>query len=370
MNADEPDYLSVPLGDWDFPLNAWYVAATRPEVGRTPLHRWLLGKPVVLYRTEAGAPVALFDRCPHRGYPLSCGKLAGDQLQCGYHGLRFDTSGECTHIPSGGPMPRELQVESYPVIERWEWLWIWMGDPALADPALVPDLTSYGFGCEGWHAETGPLLECKSNYLLPFENLLDASHITFLHEGQIDAGQVASEPLTFAINTGRISVTRRIENEPQSPLTMRTFGFNGTHAHRTIIAEAIVPSLCSIRVVLEPVVKSTVDQQVNQLIVGITPQDRGRTLQFTAVAQTFPFLNENREQDLRNLLMEDVTAMQHIQALQEALPPSLKPEFGLRADKGAYQARRMFATLLRKEHQARMSTSASTSAQTTEGAEA
>jgi len=349
VNATIAQSERVPVGEWDFPRNAWYVAATRAEVGEQPLHRWLLGKPVVLYRTEAGTVAALFDRCPHRGYPLSAGKIRGDVIECGYHGLRFDPAGQCTLIPSGGDMPRGLGVESYPVVEAWDWIWIWMGDPADADPALVPDLTPYGFGCDGWHAETGPLLECRSNYLLPFENLLDATHITFLHNGAIDAGGVAGEPLQFEMKDGRISVSRQIRNERQTPLTMRTFGFSGDTAHRSIIAEAMPPSLCGVRVVLEPVEKSAVDRQVNQLIVGITPQDRKRTLQFTAVSQTFPFVNPNREQDLRDLLMEDVVAMERIQRLNDALPADEKPEFGLRADKGAYQARRMFAAMLRRE---------------------
>lgn len=352
MNAAIQRFERVPMGEWEFPRNAWYVAATRSELSDKPLHRWLLGKPVVLYRTANGAPVALFDRCPHRGYPLSSGKLAGDDIQCGYHGLRFDPNGHCTLIPSGGDMPRGLGVASYPLEERWEWIWIWMGDAALADPALIPDISRYGFGQAGWHAETGPLIECRSNYLLPFENLLDASHITFLHQGQIDAGGVASEPLDFGVENGCISVSRQIRNEPQSPLTMRTFGFEGDTAHRSIIAEATPPSLCGVRVVLEPVEKSTVDRQINQLIVGITPQDRKRTLQFTAVAQTFPFMNPDRDKDLRNLLMEDVVAMERIQALQDALPDGEKPEYGLRADKGAYQARRMFAAMLRREARA------------------
>ena len=336
-------------GSAPYPRNAWYVAATSSELGAQPLHRWLLGKPVILFRQKDGTPAALFDRCPHRGYPLSEGRVVDGAVECGYHGLRFAADGRCTLIPSGGTMPPGLGVESYPVYEKWEWIWIWMGDPAQADTALIPDLDRFGLGCPDWHSETSVLLEIGANYLLSFENFLDASHITFLHTGQIDSGDVAGQPLEMQIDGDLIIVARRIENELQSPLTMRTFGFEGDRAHRTITAEALAPSICGIRVEVEPVEQSAVQRQVNQLVVGITPQDDTHTLQFTAVAQTFPFFNESRHDDVRNLLMEDVVAMEKIQRLREAVRPEERVEFGLLADKGAYQARRMLSAMIRNE---------------------
>ncbi|MDB5410396.1 MAG: uncharacterized protein JWL84_5308 [Rhodospirillales bacterium] len=92
--------------------NAWYVAASAREIGRTPFRRVLLDEPVVLFRTLSNAPVALFDRCPHRMAPLSRGLLVGDTLQCGYHGLRFDRAGTCVHNPHPGPTPSAARVKS------------------------------------------------------------------------------------------------------------------------------------------------------------------------------------------------------------------------------------------------------------------
>ena len=110
------------------------------EIGRKPLGRIILDEPVVFYRTEDGTPVALEDRCPHRRLPLSMGKLVGDDvLQCHYHGLRFDRTGACVRVPGQDMIPQTARVKSYPVVERYHWLWIWMGDPALADPAKIPD---------------------------------------------------------------------------------------------------------------------------------------------------------------------------------------------------------------------------------------
>ena len=85
--------------------NAWTVAATSAEVGREPFRRTFLDEPVVFYRREDGSPVALFDRCPHRIVPLSRGRLRGDEIECGYHGLRFDPTGRCTRNPHGENIP-------------------------------------------------------------------------------------------------------------------------------------------------------------------------------------------------------------------------------------------------------------------------
>ena len=90
------------LADRDTPFitNAWYVAAFADEIGRTLLRRTILGRPLVLYRTQAGVPIALEDRCVHRSFPLSLSKLDGDQIVCGYHGMRYDCSGRCLEVPS------------------------------------------------------------------------------------------------------------------------------------------------------------------------------------------------------------------------------------------------------------------------------
>ena len=117
-----------------------------------------MNEPVVFYRTEDGTPVALEDRCPHRRLPLSMGKLVGDDvLQCHYHGLRFDRTGACVRVPGQDMIPATARVKTYPVVERYKWLWIWMGDPALADPAKIPDY--HWFDDPNWGA--------KSDYLTP-----------------------------------------------------------------------------------------------------------------------------------------------------------------------------------------------------------
>jgi len=162
--------------------NCWYAAAFSDEVTPTPLARTLLDMPVVLYRGESGRPVALADRCPHRFVPLSTGKVIGEDLQCGYHGLRFDCSGRCVGNPHNGGKPLgSASVESFHLHEQYGFIWIWPGDPSLADPTLLPDFF-FLRDEKCWRVQTGAL-RVLGNYQLVTDNLLDLTHAPYLHPG-------------------------------------------------------------------------------------------------------------------------------------------------------------------------------------------
>ena len=171
--------------------NTWYVAAWDSEVkSQSLLSRKLLDEQIVLFRDSRGTVHALRDRCPHRFAPLSLGKLAEGIVQCAYHGLRFDGSGACVHNPhGGGKIPAAARVTSYPVIERYSAIWIWMGEPAAADMSAIPD-----FSCmDSDHWFVGKrYLHVKANYLLENDNILDLSHIEFLHPGTLGGAAVNS----------------------------------------------------------------------------------------------------------------------------------------------------------------------------------
>ena len=118
-----------------FLRNAWYVAGWSGDYGRELVAQTLLAQCVVLYRKRDGTPVALEDACPHRKLPLSKGNLKDDVIECGYHGLTFDGSGKCVAAPTQpGQIPEGAVVRSYPVVDRYRLLWIWMGDPDRANP--------------------------------------------------------------------------------------------------------------------------------------------------------------------------------------------------------------------------------------------
>lgn len=162
--------------------NAWYIAAWANEVlpGKL-LARTFLDEPVVMFRDASGQPRALADRCPHRFAPLSAGQLrdGGQSVQCGYHGLRFDGTGQCVFNPHGdGRIPKAARVRAYPLVERYSALWIWMGEPGRADPASIPE-----FECldpKEWAVGTGYMI-VDTHYEIETDNILDLSHIEFLH---------------------------------------------------------------------------------------------------------------------------------------------------------------------------------------------
>ena len=174
----------------DFLRNTWYVAAWDSEVKPGELFaRKLLNEPVVFFRDEHGVIQAIFDRCPHRFAPLSMGKLGGSEVQCIYHGLKFNGSGACTHNPHGdGKIPRAAVVKSYPVIEKHSVIWIWMGDADKADETSIPD-----FSCQDStrvYVAKG-YLYAHANYILESDNILDLSHIEFLHPGSLGSEAVS-----------------------------------------------------------------------------------------------------------------------------------------------------------------------------------
>jgi vanillate O-demethylase monooxygenase subunit len=161
-----------------FIRNLWYVAAWSHELtADAPIGRVILGEPIALYRKRDGSVVAFEDRCPHRHAPLSLGKIEGDELRCGYHGLRFDARGTCSAMPSRSAPPR-LSVRTYPVASRWSWLWVWMGDAALADPARIPD--AFGLDDPRWTMRAG-VMDYEANWELLNDNLCDLSHLDFSH---------------------------------------------------------------------------------------------------------------------------------------------------------------------------------------------
>jgi phenylpropionate dioxygenase-like ring-hydroxylating dioxygenase large terminal subunit len=164
--------------------NTWYAAAWSRDIEAKLLKRTLLSQSIVFFRTRDGVPVALANMCPHRFAPLHLGKLVDDTIQCGYHGLRFNTAGKCVFNPDGdGITPAAAKVRSFPLHERYGVIWIWMGDPALADSALLP---SYPFleSPDTYHPVTG-YLNVKTNYRFMIDNLMDVAHVLILHHDML-----------------------------------------------------------------------------------------------------------------------------------------------------------------------------------------
>lgn len=203
--------------------NAWYVAAWGTEIGRQSLlRRVLLNEPVVIYRQEDGVPVVLADKCAHRHAPLSEGTLVGNNLQCPYHGLTYNPAGECVRIPGQSTIPPNCRVHSYPAVERYQWIWVWMGDPALANPDEIEDF--HWMDAPGWRAN-GELMKVEANYTLLVENLLDLSHLSYVHKTTLGTSAVSEVPMKFERGDRHVTVTRWIMDSPAPPMFQKVGRF-------------------------------------------------------------------------------------------------------------------------------------------------
>jgi len=232
--------------DTPFIFNEWYVAAFGSEVSRTLLPRVLLGKQVVLYRTEAGKAVALEDRCAHRSYPLSRGHLDGDVLVCGYHGFRYDAQGDLINVPSQKNCPRGVGVREYPLIEQGPLVWIWMGDPALALDHSPPSLE--WIEASDWECSSG-YFHHPGNYVSMHENLMDLTHLTFLHANTIGTPDYASAPYEMDLKVGHYRLMRNVAPTTLSPVWAKTTGMDGCHtAARIATSEFLSPGLHQVSV--------------------------------------------------------------------------------------------------------------------------
>jgi phenylpropionate dioxygenase-like ring-hydroxylating dioxygenase large terminal subunit len=221
-----------------FLRNSWYVAAWDREVTRALLARTLLGEPVVLFRKESGEPVALEDRCCHRYLPLSMGKLEGDELRCGYHGLKFDASGKCVEIPGQASIPPQAKVKAFPLIEKYNWVWIWMGEPAKADPALIPNW--WWAGHPEWAFTRPDRVHLKCNYQLIADNVLDVTHLAYVHASSIGSASIIEFPATVEREERLVRLTRWIRDRPPPPLYQKAGGFPG-NVDRWQIVEHVPP---------------------------------------------------------------------------------------------------------------------------------
>jgi vanillate O-demethylase monooxygenase subunit len=185
-----------------FLKNVWYVAGWDSEVvGDQLLARRIMDIPLVFFRGEDGQVAALEDRCCHRLAPLSHGQREGNCLRCMYHGLLFDGAGRCVEVPGQDQVSEKLRVRSFPIEERDHLLWIWMGDAALVDQKGIHD--SHWHDAPGWQAERGGYIHYKANLQLIVDNLLDFSHLAFVHNKSIGTRkQGGVKPEVDVLETG------------------------------------------------------------------------------------------------------------------------------------------------------------------------
>jgi phenylpropionate dioxygenase-like ring-hydroxylating dioxygenase large terminal subunit len=196
-----------------YPLNAWYPAAWSHEIGHTLFARKICDTDLVFYRRSDGEVAALEDACWHRLLPLSLGRLVDDQVMCGYHGLVFNSAGRCTFMPAQKTINPSACVRAYPVVEKHRLVWIWPGDPALADPSQLPDF-HWNDGTT-WKGEGGTFVSLKCDWRLVVDNLMDLTHETYVHAGSIGDDAILDSPFDVTHDDRTATLTRwMIDIEP------------------------------------------------------------------------------------------------------------------------------------------------------------
>jgi len=340
-----------------FPRNYWYVAAWDHEVRRQELsRRTICNEPIVFYRTEDGTPVALEDRCCHRHMPLSDGNLRGDNVECVYHGLTYDPNGTCIHIPSQTAIPPEARVRSYPVAEKYHWVWIWMGDPALADPAKIEDF--HWMDDPGWQAK-GEKLDLPGNYQLLTDNLLDLTHLQFVHPTTLGTDAIASNPITTEREGDLVRVTRWILDSPPPPFLQKAGGFApDENIDRWQIIEFTPPGFVRLDVGGARAGTGATEGDRSHGVSmrnlnAITPETDTTTHYFWAQAHNFklddPTVTDLVYRQVHTAFLEDLFVIGEQQNNLTAFGDDLPPAVDFNQDAGGIQARRVIDRILADE---------------------
>ena len=204
-----------------FLQNSWYCVSWAADLTNKPVGIRVLGQHLVLYRDDVGNPVILDGVCPHRFAPLARGRVVGDRLECGYHGLQFDRTGQCVLNPHGQQVvPPGAGVRSYPAVERNGAIWAWMGDVDSANPASIIDF-DFVADTASWASSTG-YLRVEADYRLVIDNLLDLTHGSYIHPKTVGIADAYAADIKvehdFFTEGNAVHANYRVYNAPPSPL--------------------------------------------------------------------------------------------------------------------------------------------------------
>jgi vanillate O-demethylase monooxygenase subunit len=332
----------------DFARNQWYVAAYSDEVGDGLLARTVLGEAIVLFRTSDGDPVALSDNCVHRRFPLSEGRRVDDTIVCGYHGFTYEPSGACIRVPGQDRIPRTARVPSYRVHEQDSFVWIWIGDPALADASAIP--AAPWFLQEGWATIRG-LVHLGARYGLLLDNLMDLSHEAFLHDTSIGSPEVADVPITTEVDDVNqvVYVSRHMDDSACPPLFARFLGITGRITRWQDIAY-YPPGFYELHSRIAPQGNYPPNEGLDkdafhlEIFNAITPETETTTLHFWGVARDFavddPELSESLLASNSAVIQEDVRALERLER-HLAYEAGSYQELSVNLDTGGLAARRL-----------------------------
>lgn len=338
-----------------FVRNAWYPAAWSHELGRAFVARTMLGEKVVLYRTEAGAPVALEDRCCHKFMPLSKGKLKGDAVECGYHGMTYDASGACIRIPGQPTIPAQARVHSYPAVDHLGMVWIWPGERARADKGKLFSLPPYG--APGWTANKGPYTYIKANYQHLTDNLLDPAHVSFVHLSTLGSPSMSDIPVETLTDGDKVTTSRWTLDQPPVPI-FRAFRAIEGNVDRWQYYQFYPPSISVTDFGAGPVGMGHGDAERERGMRihschFIAPETERTSHYFWMQIRNFAPGDEATSQKMTEQFIiafdEDKAVLEAVQAAEDEGPP--RPPVRLAIDNGPQRSRRIVERMIRAEQQ-------------------
>lgn len=337
-----------------FLRNWWYCAAEARELGRNPLGRVFLDEPVVLYRKTDGTPVALEDQCCHRRAPLRKGALEGDNIRCGYHGFLYDSTGACIWVPGQTNVPPEARVRAYPLCERHGWVWIWMGEASRADEALVPNFFQNAH--PQWASVCG-VLPLKANHMLLVDNLLDLSHLAFLHAATIGSQGDTNPDLMWERGNDWVRgrrVTRNIAASPRMRGEGITFNVDQEKIMTFTAPANVLIEITTTETGLQPGEDGRL-HQYSAIIDAITPETETSCHYFWANSRTYNIGDEEHSADILRLseaaFREDIDMLEGLQRNIDRDPG--KRMVDVNGDSGGLQARRVVDRLLMEDPKGR-----------------
>lgn len=342
-----------------FLRNAWYCAGWDYEVtlGKDALvTRKIANQRLVLYRTSNGKLVVMADECPHRQAALSLGRKEGDSLRCMYHGMKFASDGVCTEVPGQSTIPERACVRTYPVVEKDNWIWVWMGDPEKADPGLI--CFSVGPGDPAWRIQTSKM-RVNTDYRLEIANLADLSHLAWVHErtvgGSLQYSQIAPK---FTLTPRGLNTKFWARSVPATaafahlfpPETLFDIGFDIQHT---------VPCNWIMHYTVHLAGTATEGDSNGQLVLDtwtcqtVTPRDEGSVDYYYSMGprkeQDFPGLSEMMRETLDAAFREDARVLE-AQYLRIKENPDM-PRINIALDAGPGKMLWVLEKLLKEEAQ-------------------
>ena len=331
-----------------FIRNAWYVIAEAAEVSRTPMARTVLGTSVMLFRTLGGSVVALANRCCHRSFPLVHGTVDGDTVVCGYHGLRYDTTGQCIEIPMQKSVPASLRVRAFHTAEKGPFVWIWMGErpPAEGDAAPHQEWLDH----PDWACRVG-YLHVKGSYVHLHENLLDLSHLSFLHAKTFGTPEYARAPVEMNCEGENLEVWRHVHCELPA-IYARPLGWTGARAIRSSGSRYVSPGLhvnTGIFRNLDLPEEAQSPQPMVKVAQLVTPESAVTTHYWTAQARNFVTNDAEMGEFMIKAQVaafrEDAFALQQITEMQALSAADGLREVSIPTDKAGVLMRRRLKKL-------------------------